>query len=79
MEYVLAPLAKLQGITSRKNMTRFSEQAWLLVYYIVFWPLGMVSIPPPLLRSKPDHSIVPLLYWNSLFEYGGSLDRLAQS
>lgn len=44
MEYVLAPLAKLQGITNRKNLTRFSEQAWLLCYYIVFWPLGVVSI-----------------------------------
>lgn len=44
MEYVLAPIAKLQGITKRKDMTRFSEQAWLLVYYCVFWPLGMVSL-----------------------------------
>ncbi|KAK7433242.1 Sphingosine N-acyltransferase lag1 [Neonectria magnoliae] len=41
MEYLLAPLAKLQGITKRKALTRFSEQAWLTVLYTVFWPLGM--------------------------------------
>ncbi|KAF9875097.1 hypothetical protein CkaCkLH20_07363 [Colletotrichum karsti] len=41
MEYVLAPLAKTWGISKRKDLTRFSEQAWLLVYYGVFWPMGM--------------------------------------
>ncbi|KAH7161267.1 putative longevity-assurance protein, partial [Dactylonectria macrodidyma] len=41
MEYLLAPLGKLQGITKRKALTRFSEQAWLTVLYTVFWPLGM--------------------------------------
>ncbi|KAH6980990.1 TLC domain-containing protein [Ilyonectria sp. MPI-CAGE-AT-0026] len=41
MEYLLAPLAKLQGITKRKALTRFSEQAWLTALYTVFWPLGM--------------------------------------
>ena len=43
MEYVLAPLAKSTGISKRKDLTRFSEQAWLLVYYCFFWPLGVVS------------------------------------
>ena len=42
MEYILAPFARLQGVTKRKMLTRFSEQAWLLVYYSVFWTLGMV-------------------------------------
>ncbi|TQS33856.1 hypothetical protein Golomagni_05785 [Golovinomyces magnicellulatus] len=40
MEYVLAPLGKSRGITKRKDLTRFSEQAWLFIYYSVFWPLG---------------------------------------
>ncbi|KAK6208097.1 Sphingosine N-acyltransferase lag1 [Pestalotiopsis sp. IQ-011] len=40
MENVLAPLAKLWGISKKKDMTRFAEQAWLLIYYLVFWPLG---------------------------------------
>ncbi|KAI5467842.1 putative longevity-assurance protein [Mariannaea sp. PMI_226] len=41
MEYLLAPLGKLQGITKRKALTRFSEQAWLAILYTAFWPLGM--------------------------------------
>ncbi|KAF4974969.1 hypothetical protein FZEAL_8180 [Fusarium zealandicum] len=41
MEYVLAPIGRLQGITNRKSLTRFSEQAWLMVYYSVFWPWGV--------------------------------------
>jgi very-long-chain ceramide synthase len=42
MKYVLAPLAKLWGISKRKEVTRFSEQGWILIYYNVFCPLGMV-------------------------------------
>ncbi|KAK1758106.1 TLC domain-containing protein [Echria macrotheca] len=41
MEYLLAPLAKAGGVTKRKDITRFSEQAWLLMYYSVFWTLGV--------------------------------------
>ncbi|KAK3937610.1 TLC domain-containing protein [Diplogelasinospora grovesii] len=41
MEYLLAPFAKAQGIAKRKDLTRFSEQAWLLIYCSVFWTLGM--------------------------------------
>ncbi|KXX82367.1 Sphingosine N-acyltransferase lag1 [Madurella mycetomatis] len=41
MEYVLAPFAKAQGISKRKDITRFSEQAWAIVYYTFFWPLGL--------------------------------------
>lgn len=43
MEYVLASIAKVQGITKRKLLTRFTEQAWLMVYYSFFWPMGVVS------------------------------------
>ncbi|KAK4183703.1 putative sphingosine N-acyltransferase [Podospora australis] len=41
MEYILSPFARAQGIHKKKDVTRFSEQAWLLVYYCVFWPLGV--------------------------------------
>ncbi|KAK4244211.1 TLC domain-containing protein [Corynascus novoguineensis] len=41
MEYILAPFAKAQGISKRKDITRFSEQAWMSIYYAVFWPLGL--------------------------------------
>lgn len=47
MEYVLAPFAKAQGIAKRKDITRFSEQAWGIVYYSVFWPLGLVCFLSP--------------------------------
>jgi acyl-CoA-dependent ceramide synthase len=41
MEHVLAPLAKHWGISKPKDVTRFSEQAWMMIYYCVFWPLGV--------------------------------------
>ncbi|KAB8527769.1 hypothetical protein FH972_025422 [Carpinus fangiana] len=41
LTYVLLPFAQSQGITSLKKKVRFAEQAWLLLYYSVFWPLGM--------------------------------------
>jgi very-long-chain ceramide synthase len=50
MEYILAPLAKSQGISKRRVITRFSEQAWFVIYYSIFWTLGLVgrliSLPP---------------------------------
>jgi acyl-CoA-dependent ceramide synthase len=41
MEYLFEPLAKLNGISKRKDMTRFAEQAWTIVYYTIFWSLGL--------------------------------------
>jgi acyl-CoA-dependent ceramide synthase len=49
MEHVLAPLAKRWGISKRKDATRFSEQAWLLIYCSIVWPLGMVWKDPSIL------------------------------
>lgn len=43
MESILVPLANQWGIPKRKDAIRFSEQGWMLIYYSVFWPLGMVS------------------------------------
>ncbi|KAI1650891.1 longevity assurance proteins LAG1/LAC1 [Daldinia loculata] len=40
MEHILSPLARQWGISKRKDITRFSEQAWMLVYYSVFWTVG---------------------------------------
>lgn len=42
MDYILMPLAKKGGVKTARDQTRFAEQAWLLVFYSVFWPLGMV-------------------------------------
>ncbi|CAK7273145.1 Sphingosine N-acyltransferase lag1 [Sporothrix epigloea] len=40
MDYVLAPFARSQGLWKKKPVTRFSEQAWLVIVYTVFFPLG---------------------------------------
>ena len=43
MDYLLMPLARKAGVKKARDQTRFCEQAWLLVYYSVFWSVGMVS------------------------------------
>ena len=43
MEYILGPFARLQGVKKKKDQVRFTEQAWLLIYYCVFWTMGVVS------------------------------------
>lgn len=42
IDYVLTPLAQWGGIKKKKDLTRFSEQAWLLIYYTFFIPIGLV-------------------------------------
>lgn len=42
MDHILGPLAKTWGISTKKEVTRFSEQAWLFLYASVIWPLGSV-------------------------------------
>jgi len=44
MTYVLLPWAEAAGLKKTKTKVRFAEQAWLLLYYSVFWSLGMVSV-----------------------------------
>ena len=46
IDYALMPLAKTAGVKKRRDQVRFCEQAWLLVYYVVFWTLGMVGPSP---------------------------------
>ncbi|KAI9676122.1 MAG: sphingosine N-acyltransferase lag1 [Caeruleum heppii] len=41
MDFILLPLARWGGVGSKKGRIRFAEQAWLLLYYGVFWSLGM--------------------------------------
>lgn len=43
MDYVLMPLAQTAGIEKQKEKVRFSEQAWIFIYYAGFFSLGMVS------------------------------------
>ncbi|KAI9811574.1 MAG: sphingosine N-acyltransferase lag1 [Thelocarpon impressellum] len=41
MEFVLIPLAHRGGIRTKKGSVRFAEQAWILIYYCVFFSLGL--------------------------------------
>ncbi|OAA60243.1 longevity-assurance protein [Niveomyces insectorum RCEF 264] len=41
MEYILAPYARSRGLYNKKSVTRFSEQAWMIFVYSVFYPLGL--------------------------------------
>lgn len=40
LDYVLLPLAEFCGISKRKGKVRFAEQAYLLLYYIIYWSWG---------------------------------------
>ncbi|PNP80116.1 Fum18p [Fusarium nygamai] len=42
MKYLLAPFARVMGVSKERKVVRFSEQGWILMYYSVFWPLGML-------------------------------------
>jgi acyl-CoA-dependent ceramide synthase len=48
MKYVFAPFARHCGLSNKKRITRFSEQAWMIMYNAVFWTLGMVIMPDSL-------------------------------
>ena len=54
LDYILAPLAQLAGVSKGKEQIRFAEQGWVLIYDSVFWSLGMVRLTrltPPLKRE----------------------------
>lgn len=42
MDYVFVPLAQMAGIEKKKEKVRFAEQAWIFVYPLGVWSLGMV-------------------------------------
>jgi hypothetical protein len=42
IDYVFLPFAQHAGVQNKKDLMRFAEQAWLLIYCITFWSLGMV-------------------------------------
>lgn len=41
MDYILSPIAAACGIGKKKAKVRFAEQAWILLYYSMFWSTGM--------------------------------------
>ncbi|KOS22260.1 Sphingosine N-acyltransferase lag1 [Escovopsis weberi] len=55
MHHVLQPLARYLGLSGQKQVTRFAEQSYMLMYYSCYWPMGMY-----IYRSSP--------YWLDLRE-----------
>lgn len=73
LDYVFVPLAKRGGITTQRALVRFSEQAWLVLYYSIFWGVGMVchggaSAGEKRLTTKPR--IVPNVGQQVLAQHG---------
>ncbi|KAK6434838.1 Sphingosine N-acyltransferase lag1 [Oleoguttula sp. CCFEE 5521] len=54
MDYLLLPLAARAGVRQKKAKVRFAEQAYLVLYYVVFWTGGVVlfACDTPSLRSS---------------------------
>lgn len=44
MDYVLAPLASWLGVRGRRAKIRFTEQAWIVLYYSFIWSMGMYIV-----------------------------------
>jgi acyl-CoA-dependent ceramide synthase len=41
MQWILAPIARSQGVKSASKLQRFMEQGWLVIYYVIGWSIGM--------------------------------------
>lgn len=68
MDYIFTPLARRGGISTKRGLIRFAEQAWLLVYYSVFWTLGMY-----LMYDSPYWLNLPEMWTNwPLRDLGGT-------
>ncbi|KAL5120824.1 Sphingosine N-acyltransferase lag1 [Pleosporales sp. CAS-2024a] len=78
MDYVLDPLARLGGMTTRKGLNRFKEQAWLIIYYTTSWSLGMYIMYNSdfwlnlhgLWEGWPIREIQGLFKWYYLVQWG---------
>lgn len=57
MEHVLAPFGKYMGLRKKKEVTRFSEQAWLVIYCCAFWSLGFVRSLLGFVSSCASHGV----------------------
>ena len=79
MDYVLLPFAKKAGVKTARDETRFAEQSWLIIYYMVFWPIGMVGRVPPSLEPVANLDSVHSCHFGLLDEPQKSLGELAQS
>ncbi|KAL3418953.1 longevity-assurance protein [Phlyctema vagabunda] len=77
MDYILQPIAVWGGVKTQRDQIRFAEQAWLCIYYSVFWTLGMyIWIKSDywlnmkeLWTNWPSREIGGLLKWYILVQY----------
>ncbi|CCU76741.1 TRAM1 Lag1 CLN8 superfamilz protein/sphingosine N-acyltransferase lag1 [Blumeria hordei DH14] len=84
MNYGLMTLAKTWGIKAKRDQTRFSEQAWLLIYYSIFWTLGMYIMInsdywlnfQELWTGWPNREIGGLHKWYILVQYAFWLQQI---
>lgn len=84
MDYVLGPLASILGIKKRKPKVRFTEQAWLLLYYSISWCVGMYTMYNSdywmdlraLWRNWPIREMEGLAKWYYLVQFGFYLQQI---
>ncbi|KAJ6102978.1 hypothetical protein N7486_005405 [Penicillium sp. IBT 16267x] len=84
MEYVLQPIARYCGASTKKDVIRFSEQAWLLCYYSVFWVLGVYIYvtseyflnPREMFTNWPSRELPGLVKWYILSQWAFWIQQL---
>ncbi|KAF2224337.1 TLC domain-containing protein [Elsinoe ampelina] len=84
MDYVLMPWAKSLGLKKKKTMVRFAEQAWMLIYYMVFWTIGMYLYTtsdyfanlPAMWTNFPTASMTSLMKWYYLAQFAFWLQQI---
>ncbi|KAI9762010.1 MAG: hypothetical protein M4579_000646 [Chaenotheca gracillima] len=84
MDYVLVPFARWGGVEKKKARIRFAEQGWLLIYYGVFWTMGMYIYYQSnawmnlreLWVEWPTRQVAPLLKWYYLVQFAFWLQQI---
>ncbi|RDL40824.1 Uncharacterized protein BP5553_00803 [Venustampulla echinocandica] len=84
MDYILMPFAKKGGVKTQRDQTRFAEQAWLIVYYCCFFPLGMYILVNSdywlnlknLWVNFPNREMTGLVKWYILVQYAFWLQQI---
>ncbi|KAI0996341.1 hypothetical protein K3495_g11838 [Podosphaera aphanis] len=84
MDYGLIVIAKKGGVRAKRDQVRFAEQAWLLIYYSVFWSLGMYIMFnsdywlnfQELWTNWPSREIGGLRKWYILVQYAFWLQQI---
>ena len=66
VDYIFMPFARRGGISTKKDLIRFAEQAWLLIYYSVFWTLGMVCHLITRQDTRCGFALGLILAWSGL-------------